>query len=141
MNAEPLRAKPVDKIETADVLAVLRPIWQSKPETASRLRGRIERILNAAKAKGYRTGENPAAWRGHLENLFPKQSPLSRGHHAAMPYKDVPAFVAKLREREAVAALALEFAILPRLAPAKFSARDGWRSTSTPRSGPSRPSA
>ena len=73
--AEPLRAKPVDKIETADVLAVLRPIWQAKPETASRLRGRIERILNAAKAKGYRTGENPAAWRGHLENLLPKPSP------------------------------------------------------------------
>ena len=83
--AEPLRAKPVDKIETADVLTVLRPIWQAKPETASRLRGRIERILNAAKAKGYRTGENPAAWRGHLENLLPRQSRLSRGHHAAIP--------------------------------------------------------
>lgn len=110
--AEPLRAKPVDKIETADVLAVLQPIWQAKPETASRLRGRIERILNAAKAKGYRTGENPAAWRGHLENLLPKPSPLSRGHHAAMRYQDVPTFVAKLREREAVAGLALEFAIL-----------------------------
>ena len=110
--AEPLRAKPVDKIETADVLAVLQPIWQAKPETASRLRGRIERILNAAKAKGYRTGENPAAWRGHLENLLPKPSPLSRGHHAAMRYQDVPTFVAKLREREAIAGLALEFAIL-----------------------------
>ncbi len=110
--AEPLRAKPVDKIETADVLAVLQPIWQAKPETASRLRGRIERILNAAKAKGYRTGENPAAWRGHLENLLPKPSRLSRGHHAAMRYQDVPAFVAKLREREAVAGLALEFVIL-----------------------------
>jgi integrase len=110
--AEPLRAKPVDNIETADVLAVLKPIWLEKPETASRVRGRIERVLNAAKAKGYRTGENPAAWRGHLENLLPKQPKLSRGHHAAMPYADVPAFVAKLREREAVAALALEFAIL-----------------------------
>jgi integrase len=110
--AEPLRAKPVDKIETADVLAVLQPIWQAKPETASRLRGRIERILNAAKAKGYRTGENPAAWRGHLETLLPKPSRLSRGHHAAMRYQDVPAFVAKLRERAAVAGLALEFAIL-----------------------------
>ena len=74
--AEPLRAKPVDKIETADVLAVLQPIWQAKPETASRLRGRIERILNAAKAKGYRTGENPAAWRGHLENLLPNRLPF-----------------------------------------------------------------
>jgi integrase len=110
--ADPLRAKPVDKIDTADVLSVLRPIWQAKPETASRLRGRIERVLNAAKAKGYRTGENPAAWRGHLENLLPKPSRLSRGHHAAMRYKDVPDFVAKLRQREAVAGLALEFTIL-----------------------------
>lgn len=110
--AEPLRAKPVDKIETTDVLAALRPIWKTKPETASRVRGRIERVLNAAKAKGYRTGENPAAWRGHLENLLAKQSRLSRGHHAAMPYKDVPAFMARLRERDAVAASALEFAIL-----------------------------
>ena len=84
--ADPLRAKPVDKIDTADVVGVLLPIWQAKPETASRLRGRIERVLNAAKAKGYRTGENPAAWRGHLENLLPKPSRLSRGHHAAMRY-------------------------------------------------------
>ena len=110
--AGPLRPKPVDKIETTDVLAVLRPIWQEKPETASRLRGRIERVLNAAKAKGLRSGENPAAWRGHLENLLPKRQKLTRGHHAAMPYADVPAFVARLREREAVAALALEFSIL-----------------------------
>src|SRR5208283_1612816 len=110
--AELLRAKPVDKVETADILAVLQPIWQTKPETASRVRGRIERILNAAKAKGYRAGENPAAWRGHLENLLPKPSRLSRGHHAAMRYQDVPAFAARLRKREAVAALALEFDIL-----------------------------
>ena len=110
--AEPLRAKPVDKIETADILAVLQPIWQTKPETASRVRGRIERVLNAAKAKGYRTGENPATWRGHLDNLLPKPSRLSRGHHAAMRYEDVPAFVARLHEREAIAGLALEFAIL-----------------------------
>ncbi len=110
--AEPLRAKPVDAIETADILAVLQPIWQAKAETASRLRGRIERVLNAAKAKGYRTGENPAAWRGHLENLLPKRQKLTRGHHAAMPYADVPAFIVRLREREAVAALALEFCIL-----------------------------
>jgi integrase len=110
--AAPLRDKPVDKVETADVLAVLKPIWLEKPETASRVRGRIERVLNAAKAKGYRTGENPATWRGHLENLLPRQSKLSRGHHAALPYADVPAFVARLHEREAIAALALEFALL-----------------------------
>jgi integrase len=110
--AEPLRPKPVDKIETADVEAVLKPLWSEKPETASRVRGRIEKVLNAAKAKGYRTGENPAAWRGHLENLLPKQPKLSRGHHAALPYADVPAFIARLREQEAVTAAALEFAIL-----------------------------
>jgi integrase len=107
-----LRAKPVDKIDTADILDVLRPIWQAKPETASRLRGRIERVLNAAKAKGYRTGENPATWRGHLENLLPKPSRLVRGHHTAMRYQEVPVFLAKLRERRAVAAMALEFCIL-----------------------------
>jgi integrase len=110
--AAPLRSKPVDKVETVDVLEVLKPIWLAKPETASRVRGRIERVLNAAKAKGYRTGENPAAWRGHLENLLPKESKLSRGHHAALPYADVPAFLAALRGREAFAALALEFTLL-----------------------------
>lgn len=110
--AKPLRAKSVDAISTADVLAVLKPLWTTKPETASRLRGRIEKVLNAAKAKGYRSGENPAAWRGHLENLLPKQSKLTRGHHAAMDYAAVPAFTGKLRERDAMAALALEFTIL-----------------------------
>ena len=110
--AGPLRSMPVDVITTEDILAVLKPVWSTKAETASRLRGRIERVLNAAKAKGLRSGENPAAWRGHLENLLPKRQKLTRGHHAAMPYADVPAFVARLRERDAVAALALEFAIL-----------------------------
>ena len=110
--AAPLRVKAVDAITTEDVLGVLKPIWTTKTETASRLRGRIERVLNAAKAKGCRSGENPAAWRGHLENLLPKRQKLTRGHHAAMPYPDIPAFVAKLRTRKAVAALALEFAIL-----------------------------
>ena len=110
--AAPLRPMPVDAITTEDVLGVLKPIWTTKTETASRLRGRIERVLNAAKAKGHRSGENPAAWRGHLENLLPKRQKLTRGHHAAMPYPDIPAFVAWLRERDAVAALALEFAIL-----------------------------
>jgi integrase len=110
--AAPLRLMPIDTITTEDVLGVLKPIWSTKAETASRLRGRVERVLNAAKAKGYRSGENPAAWRGHLENLLPKRQKLTRGHHAALPYADVPAFVAKLRKRDAVAALALEFAIL-----------------------------
>jgi integrase len=110
--AGPLRPKPVDTIATEDVLAVLKPIWTDKPETASRLRGRIEKVLDAAKAKGHRSGENPARWRGHLDHLLPKPLKLTRGHHAAMPYDAVAAFVADLRQREATAALALEFCIL-----------------------------
>lgn len=110
--AKPLRTKPVDQIETADVVAVLKPIWLAKSETASRLRGRIERVLDAAKAKGHRIGENPARWRGHLDTLLPKRRKLTRGHHAAMHYADVPAFLGELRKREALSALALEFTIL-----------------------------
>lgn len=110
--AAPLRSKRVDQIATADVLEVLKPIWLTKPETAARLRGRIERVLDAAKAKGHRSGQNPALWRGHLDNLLPKRRKLSRGHHAAMPYERVPAFVADLRERDAMAPRALEFTIL-----------------------------
>jgi len=110
--AAPLRSKAVDTISTEDVLAILKPIWADKPETASRLRGRIEKVLDAAKAKGHRSGENPARWRGHLDHLLPKPLKLTRGHHAAMPYDQVAAFVADLRQREATAALALEFCIL-----------------------------
>ena len=110
--AAPLRAKPVDTIATDDVLAVLKPIWTTKAETASRVRGRIEKVLDAAKAKGFREGENPARWRGHLDHLLPRPSKLARGHHAAMPYDEVAAFVADLRGREALAALALELCIL-----------------------------
>ncbi len=110
--AASLRARPVDSIATDDVLGVLKPIWTEKAETASRLRGRIEKVLDAAKAKGFRDGENPARWRGHLDHLLPKPSKLARGHHAAMAYEDVAAFVSQLREREATAAIALEFCIL-----------------------------
>jgi integrase len=110
--AAPLRRLPVDKISTDDVLSVLKPLWSDKPETASRLRGRIERVLDVAKAHGLRSGENPARWRGHLDQLLPKRQRLTRGHHAAMKYADVPAFVADLQTRQATAALALEFAIL-----------------------------
>jgi integrase len=109
--AAPLRQLPVDKIVTDDVLAVLKPLWNAKPETASRLRGRIERVLDAAKAQGLRSGENPARWRGHLEQLLPKRQRLTRGHHAAMSYADVPTFIGNLQSRQATAALALEFAI------------------------------
>ena len=110
--AAPLRTKPVDTITTDDILAVLKPIWTLKPETASRVRGRIEKVLDAAKAKGFRDGENPARWRGHLDHLLPKPSKLERGHHAAMPYEDVAAFVGELRKRKTTATLALEFCIL-----------------------------
>jgi integrase len=110
--AATLRTRPVDEVDTAAVLEVLKPLWSEKPETASRLRGRIEAVLDAAKAQGFRSGENPAAWRGHLSHLLPKRKKLYRGHHAAMPYADLPKFVAKLREREAGAALALELCIL-----------------------------
>jgi integrase len=110
--AAPLRRLPVDKIATDDVLSVLKPLWNDKPETASRLRGRIERVLDAAKAQGLRSGENPARWRGHLDQLLPKRQRLTRGHHAAMSYSDLPVFVSELQARQAVAGQALEFAIL-----------------------------
>jgi len=107
-----IRRKTVDSIDTADILEVLRPIWGEKPETASRLRGRIENVLDAAKAEGLRTGENPARWRGHLDKLLPRRQRLTRGHHAALPYADVPAFMEGLRDHEATGALALQFLIL-----------------------------
>jgi integrase len=110
--ASPLRAKLVSDISTDDVLKVLTPIWQSKAETASRLRGRIERVLDYAKARGWRTGENPALWRGHLKNILPARQKLSRGHHPAMPYRDVPAFMEQLPGKAAMAARGLEFLIL-----------------------------
>jgi integrase len=110
--AAPLHAKPVDCITTDDVASVLAPIWQAKPETASRLRGRIERVLSIAKAKGLRAGENPAAWRDNLEPILGKRRRLTRGHHEALSYADIAAFAGALRQCEGVAALALEFTIL-----------------------------
>lgn len=107
-----LWVKPVSEIDTSDVLAALRPIWREKPETATRVRGRIERILDAAKVEGHREGENPARWRGHLEHTLPKPGKLSRGHHTAMPYAEVPAFLTSLRERPGDSARALELLIL-----------------------------
>ncbi|ROT96502.1 site-specific integrase [Altererythrobacter sp. FM1] len=103
---------PVAEVETAHVLKILEPIWKGKAETASRIRGRIETVLDSAKARGYRQGENPARWRGHLAQILPARTQLSRGHHKAIAYEQVPAFVRALHKREAVAALALEFTIL-----------------------------
>lgn len=107
-----LRPIRIDEVATDDVLAVLSPIWLAKNETASRLRGRIERVLDAARARGLRSGENPARWKGHLDALLPKASGTERGHHAAMPYADVPAFVERLRRVSGISARALEFTIL-----------------------------
>lgn len=103
---------PVAEVGTPHVLQILEPLWQEKPETASRVRGRIETVLDAAKARGYREGENPARWRGHLAQILPPRSRLKRGHHKAMPYDELPAFMEQLRARKAMAALALEFVIL-----------------------------
>lgn len=112
VDAAPLRALDVDAVSTEDVLAVLKPIWAVKPETASRTRGRIERVLDAAKAKGWRTGENPARWKGHLALLLPKRQKLYKGHHPAMPFDEVSDFIGQLRARPAPAARALELLIL-----------------------------
>lgn len=113
-HASALHDIPVDEVTTDLVLNVLRPIWHSRAETASRVRGRIERVLDAAKAKGLIESpwENPARWRGHLSNLLPRRQTLSRGHHAAMPFAQVPAFICLLRERKSMAARALEMTIL-----------------------------
>lgn len=110
--AGPLRARPVNAIVVADVLAVLRPIWTRIPETAGRVRGRIELVLDAATAAGHRTGENPARWRGNLKHLLPPPAKLVRGHLAAVPYHEVRDLVARLRALESVSARCLEFAIL-----------------------------
>jgi integrase len=111
-QAAALRPLKVDAVTTDDVVKVLKPIWLTLPETASRLRGRIERVLAAAGARGFRSGPNPALWRGHLDKLLPKRQRLARGHHKALPFAQIPEFMGALREREAVAALALEFLIL-----------------------------
>ena len=109
-----LNEKPVDEITTEDVLAVLMPIWPTKPETASRTLGRIEAVLDAARARGLiaSAAANPARWRGHLDHLLPKQARLARGHHAALPWEDLPAFMWDLRNRPGTGARALEWCIL-----------------------------
>jgi integrase len=103
----------VQAIDTALVLKVLEPIWTAKPETAGRVRGRMESILDWAKVRGYRAGENPARWRGHLDKQLPARSKVRRvEHHAALPYAELPGFLVSLREQEGIAARALELAIL-----------------------------
>lgn len=104
---------PVSEIDTPHVLEVLNSIWIEKTETASRVRGRIEAVLDWARVNGYRTGENPARWRGHLDKILPARTKVQKvKHHKAMPYQDVPSFIEALSTREGLSARALEFLIL-----------------------------
>ena len=112
VDAKSIRNKPVDQIGTEDVLGVLEPIWQLKPETASRIRGRIEAVLAAATARGFRVGANPALWRNHLDRLLPAQPSSSRSHHGAMAYNEIHELIKQLQDNGSVSALALEFLIL-----------------------------
>jgi integrase len=104
---------PVQSIDVGLVMKALEPIWQTKTETASRLRGRIEAVLDWATVRGYRKGENPARWRGHLDKLLPARSKIRKvEHHPALPYDELADFVAALRSQEGIASRALEFLIL-----------------------------
>jgi integrase len=104
---------PVSTIDTELVLKVLEPIWRIKPESAARIRGRIEMVLSYATARGWRDGPNPAIWRGHLQSMLPRRSKLSPVvHYRALDWREAPAFMAKLRERDGIAPMALQFLIL-----------------------------
>jgi integrase len=104
---------PVAVIDVSLVLKVIEPIWQEKTETANRVRGRIEAVLDWATVRGYRAGDNPARWKGYIENVLPSRSAIQKPiHHAALPFDDLPEFMAALQQREGIAARALEFTIL-----------------------------
>jgi integrase len=104
---------PVDEIATPQIVKVLEAIWKDKPETASRVRGRIERVLGWATVRGFRSGDNPARWRGHLQELFPSKGKIQKTkHHPAMPFTEVPAFMVELRANNSLTARALEYCIL-----------------------------
>ena len=112
--AYPLIGKlSVAVVDTGHVTRILDPIWSTKAETATRVRGRIESVLDYAKARGWRTGENPARWKGHLENALPARAKVSKvEHHAALPWAEIGTFMSDLSGQEGVAALALRFIIL-----------------------------
>src|SRR5215469_13226500 len=104
---------PVAAVDTGLVVQVLYPIWAKKPETAGRVRGRIEAVLDAATVRGFRQGSNPAQWKGNLAHILPARARVRKvAHHAALPFDEMPAFLATLQGREGMAARALEFAIL-----------------------------
>jgi Arm DNA-binding domain len=130
-------SQPVQAVDVGLVMKALEPIWQTKPETASRLRGRIEAVLDWATVRGYRKGENPARWRGHLDKLLPARSKVRKvEHHPALPYDELADFIMALRGQEGVAARALEFLILTAARTGEVSsAVGGTRSISGIRSG------
>jgi hypothetical protein len=100
-------------IDTGVIMKVIEPIWSEKPETANRLRGRIEAVLDWATVRGYREGENPARWRGHLDKLLPSRAKVRKTrHHSALAYAELPAFITLLQQQEGIAARALEFTVL-----------------------------
>ena len=112
---QPIWSKPIDRIATADVLACLKPVWSRAPETGSRLRGRIETVIDAARALGHVPEDkaNPARWKGHLDKLLPKRNKLAQdNHHKALPYANVAEVVKRLRASDSMTSLALEFVIL-----------------------------
>ena len=104
---------PIDKITTGDVMNVLEPLWRRVPETASRLRGRIEAIIDYATAREWRLGDNPARWRGHLSNLLPARSKVAAvRHHAALPWRDIGGFMRELEAQPGIGAMALRLLVL-----------------------------
>jgi integrase len=104
---------PVQDVDVTLVMKAIEPVWTTKPETASRVRGRIESVLDWAAARGYRKGDNPARWKGHIENLLPKRSKVAKvAHHPALPYDEIGVFIQDLRRQAGEAAGALEFTIL-----------------------------
>lgn len=111
-KAEAIRSIPVDAIGVNEVLSVLVPVWTAAPETGRRLRFMLEAVLDAAAARGHRTGLNPARWKGNLKALLPARAAHQRSHHAALAYREMPGFMAQLRGLQGIAARALEFTIL-----------------------------
>ena len=112
VKAKTIRDRPVADIETADILKVLQPIWQETPETASRVRNRLENVLDYAKARHWRDGENPARWKGHLAAILPARQKHTKKHLPAMPYQQVPAFIERLQALPGLSSCAMELLIL-----------------------------
>jgi Arm DNA-binding domain len=139
--AHPVFGKlPVAAVDTGLVMKVLQPIWSAKAETAGRVRGRIERVLDWAKVQGYRDGENPARLRGHLDNLLPKKSKVHKiKHHAALPYRAVNTFMASLRNETSISAHVLALLVLTATRTRRRLRLPGTRSVSTNASGSSPP--